>query len=84
MKTNPIPKLRTTRIAATELGQPLHKVLYLLSTRPDIQPVAFAGRTRLFDRAALARLRDELEAIRKKHPNEQRRLKRRGGAPHAK
>jgi hypothetical protein len=50
-------------VLATHLGQPLHRVLYVLRTRRHIRPVATAGRLRLYDEAALAMLRHELNAI---------------------
>lgn len=60
---NPIPKLRTPGVLAAALGEPLHRVLYVLRTRRHIQPVASAGRLRLYDREALAMIRHELTAI---------------------
>lgn len=60
---NPVPKLRTPGVLATDLGEPLHRVLYVLRTRAHIQPSAQAGRLRLYDREAVAMLRQELSAI---------------------
>lgn len=57
------PKLRTVGIIARELGEPLHRVLHVLRTRRHIQPSARAGTLRLFDRAAVAMIRHELNAI---------------------
>ena len=61
--SDPLPKLRTPGVLAADLGQPLHRVLYVLRTRPHIRPTATAGRLRLYDRDAAARLRHELTAI---------------------
>lgn len=58
-----IPRLLTTGRMAAELGVPLHRVLYVLSTRPHIQPSALAGTLRLFNRQAVAMVRHELNAI---------------------
>lgn len=60
---DPIPKLRTPGVLAADLGEPLHRVLYVLRTRRHIRPTASAGRLRLYDRDALAMLRHELNAI---------------------
>ena len=54
---SPIPALRTPGVIAHELGEPLHRVLYVLRTRPYITPSALAGRLRLYDRAAVAMIR---------------------------
>ena len=59
----PIPKLRTPGVLAAALGEPLHRVLYVLRTRKHIQPTANAGRLRLYDRDAVELLRHELTAI---------------------
>ncbi len=56
-------KLNTPGRLATVLGVPLHRVQYLLRTRPHIRPAARAGTLRLFDRRALAMLRHELNTI---------------------
>ncbi|HYW80448.1 MAG TPA: hypothetical protein VE890_12770 [Thermoguttaceae bacterium] len=57
------PRLRTPGVIAQELGEPLHRVQHVLRTRHHIKPVALAGRLRLFDRQAVARIRYELNAI---------------------
>jgi hypothetical protein len=59
----PIPRLITPGVIATELGQPLHRVLHVLATRPHICPSARAGTLRLYDRQAVAMVRRELEEI---------------------
>ena len=57
------PRLRTAGVLAKHLGQPLHRVQYVLRTRRHIRPAAYAGRLRLYDREAVARIRHELNAI---------------------
>lgn len=71
----PIPKLRTPGVLAADLGEPLHRVLYVLRTRRHIRPTANAGRLRLYDRDAVELLRHELTTI------DARRAK--GGTAHA-
>lgn len=58
-----VPKLRTPGVLATDLGVPLHRILYILKSRPHIQPAARAGRLRLYDLEALAMIRHELNTI---------------------
>ena len=58
-----VPKLRTPGVLAADLGEPLHRVLYILRSRPHIRPAALAGRLRLYDREALAMIRHELNTI---------------------
>ena len=58
-----IPRLRTPGVIADEIGVPLPRVLYILSTRPHIRPSALAGRFRLYDRQAVAMVRHEINAI---------------------
>lgn len=53
----------TIGVIAAELGEPLHRVMYVLRTRHHVQPTALAGKVRLFDRAAVAMIRHELNAI---------------------
>jgi len=57
------PKLTTPGVIARELGEPLHRVLRVLATRPHIRPSARAGTLRLYDRRAVAMVRHELNAI---------------------
>jgi hypothetical protein len=57
------PKLITAGVIAGELSQPLHRVLRVLATRPHIRPSARAGTLRLYDRRAVALVRQELNAI---------------------
>ena len=57
------PALLTSGRIAAEVGEPLHRVLNVLATRPHIRPAAFAGTLRLYDRRAVAMVRHELNAI---------------------
>jgi len=57
------PTLITPGVLARELRAPLHRVLYVLRTRPHIRPAARAGTLRLYSRAAIAQVRHELRAI---------------------
>ena len=61
--TTTVPCLLTPGRIADELGVPLPRVLYVLSTRRHIRPLARAGTIRLYDRAALAAVRHELNGI---------------------
>lgn len=56
-------QLNTLGRIAEKVNQPLHRVAYIIRTRPHIKHVAKAGRTRLFDEAAVAQIRHELNAI---------------------
>ena len=68
----PVAQLLTPGRIATELSEPLHRVQYVLLTRPHIRPRARAGILRLFDRDALAMVRHELNAIdAKRSPEEE-------------
>lgn len=55
-------RMPTLGVIASELGQPLHRIAYIVRTR-GIRPVARAGNLRLFDRHAKARIRYELNKI---------------------
>jgi hypothetical protein len=57
------PSLLTSGRIAALLGVPTGRVLHVLATRADIRPAALAGRVRLYDRDALARVRHEVSAI---------------------
>lgn len=63
MAAEPVPRLRTPGVLAEELGQPLHRVLYVLRTRTHIRPSARAGRLRLYDREAMALIRHEMDVM---------------------
>lgn len=58
-----IPKLVTAGVIASEIGEPLHRVLNVLRTRQHIRPRARGGTLRLYDRDAIAQVRHELNAI---------------------
>jgi len=62
-ETETIPKLLTTGSIAAELEATVDRVHHILTRHPDIRPRALAGRTRLFDRRAVARIRHELTLI---------------------
>ena len=57
------PTLVTLGVIAAELGIPVDRVCRILRARPHIRPRAYAGNTRLFDNAAIALVRHELNAI---------------------
>lgn len=57
------PQLITVGIIASEVHEPLHRVLHVLKTRKHIRPSARAGTLRLYDRAAVAMVRYELNLI---------------------
>jgi hypothetical protein len=57
------PVLITPGVIAAELGEPLHRVVHVLASRSHIRPSARAGTLRLYSRAAVAQVQDELEAI---------------------
>jgi hypothetical protein len=63
MKTSSTPMVRTAGSIARELNQPLHRVEYILRTRPHIQPSCRAGRLRVYSSQAVAQVRHELNAI---------------------
>ena len=56
------PRLLTLGRMAEILRQPAHRLAYIIQTR-NISPSGYAGRLRVFDRAALARLRYELNLL---------------------
>ena len=68
MTNQRVARLRTPGVIAAELGVPLHRVAYVLQSRPHIRPSARAGRLRLYDRAAVALIRHELNAIDARRP----------------
>ncbi len=57
------PQAVTPGRIAHRLGEPLHRVLNVLSTRKYIIPVARAGRLRLYKLEAIAQVRHELNAM---------------------
>lgn len=56
-------RLMTIGVIARELNVPIHRVRYVLETRPHIQASALAGNARLFDTRAVAMIRHEINAI---------------------
>jgi hypothetical protein len=56
-------KFNTPGVLAAHLRVPLHRILYVLRTRPHIKPAGRAGTLRLYDREAVAMIRHELTAI---------------------
>ena len=70
--STPPPALITAGVIASELEEPIHRVVRVLATRPWIKPAALAGRVRLFDRKAVEQVRAELDGIdRRRTPPEQ-------------
>ena len=63
MANGRVPQLLTPGVIAATLGVRLHRVLYVLRTRHHIRPIARAGCLRLYDTAAVAWVRHELNAI---------------------
>lgn len=63
MRTSAVPNLLTPGRIADELGASLPRVVYVLSTRRHILPAARAGTLRLYDDAAVAQVRHELNSI---------------------
>ncbi|MBX3355253.1 MAG: hypothetical protein KF724_06105 [Phycisphaeraceae bacterium] len=57
------PRLVTPGVIARELRAPLHRVLYVLTTRRHVRPKARAGAIRLYAEDAIAQVRHELAAI---------------------
>lgn len=57
------PRLLSPGVIARQLKVPLHRVQNVLDTRSHIRPLARAGIIRLYDRAAVAMVRHELNAI---------------------
>jgi hypothetical protein len=62
MASSDIPQLRTPGIIADELDAPLARVLYVLRKR-DIKPIGRTGILRVYDRAAVEAVRDELREM---------------------
>lgn len=57
------PHLLTAGRLAAALGVPLHRVEHILRSRRHIRPFARAGNLRLYERAAVAMVRHELNAV---------------------
>ena len=56
------PTLPTIGVIAQKLGEPLHRVEYVIKSR-GIKPVGFAGNARIFSDAAVDRISSELQRI---------------------
>ena len=56
---NEIPQLRTPGVIAAQLQAPLNRVLYALRSR-NVRPIGRAGTIRLYDQAAVERVREAL------------------------
>lgn len=56
------PQLPTVGVIAVRLGVPSHRVEYVLRTRA-ITPSGWAGNARVYDEAAVVRIRSELDRI---------------------
>jgi hypothetical protein len=63
MTDTPITQLVTARDIARRLGQPVRRVAWVLATRHQIRPVAWAGLTRVYSVAAVTLVQDEIDAI---------------------
>lgn len=62
MQSLPEPQLGTIGVIAKELGTEPHRVAYVIRTR-GIRPSARAGRLRLFNADAIARVDRELRSM---------------------
>ena len=69
MQTEPPPALATLGTVSEQLGQPIHRIAYILRTRKHIQPTATAGRLRLFSQRTIELIKAELERIDSRWPN---------------
>ena len=61
-QSNEPTPLRTLGRMAEEIGQPIHRVDYVVRTR-GIPATAKAGRLRLYGRAAVAAVREEIHRM---------------------
>ena len=57
-----VPTLATVGEIARQLGQPIHRVEYVIRAR-DIHPESRAGNCRVFSPASVARIASELRRI---------------------
>ena len=62
-KTNRPPQLNTLGKVAQHLQVPVHRVQYILRSRPQLRPAATAGRLRLFDDETIEQIARELQSI---------------------
>ena len=58
----PLPTLKTIGQIVEELGTPIHKIRYVITSR-QIEPIARIGPCRVFDELAFERIREELDKI---------------------
>ena len=63
MATTTIPRLATIGEIAELLNVPLHRIEYVLRTRPHIQPRAMAAGARCFDDVGVAQIRQVINSI---------------------
>ena len=63
MQTTKPPELNTLGKVAQHLQVPVHRVQYVLRSRPHLQPAATAGRLRLFDDETIEQIAKELQTI---------------------
>jgi DNA-binding transcriptional MerR regulator len=61
--THSVPRLATVGEVAKLLRVPLHRIEYILRSRPHIKPKATAGGARCFGDDAIAQIRHELNSI---------------------
>jgi hypothetical protein len=62
MGTVEAPALPTIGSIAQECGVPLHRVAYVIDSR-GIKPIGWAGNAKVFDAAAVQRIKSELRRI---------------------
>jgi hypothetical protein len=56
-------RLVTAADIAARLGQPPHRVSWILATRRHIRPAALAGAVRVYSTSVIALVQDELDRI---------------------
>lgn len=63
MQTTKPPELNTLGKVAQHLRVPVHRVQYIVRSRPHLRPAATAGRLRLFDDKTIEQIANELRNI---------------------
>jgi hypothetical protein len=63
MQTTKPPELNTLGKVAQHLQVPVHRVQYIVRSRPHLRPAATAGRLRLFDDKTIEQIAKELQSI---------------------
>ena len=63
MQTTRPPELNTLGKVAQHLQVPVHRVQYIVRSRPHLRPAATAGRLRLFDDKTIEQIAKELQTI---------------------